>query len=182
MKGLIASAAALMLVVGVAVAGDVKSGPDLGARTTAFNVKDITGPNQGKSLCYRCQYGARPVTCIFTREVNAQVASLIKQIDTTVGENKSKDMKAFVVLLTNDADAGAKELTKLASEQGIKNVPLTVFDGQAGPPKYTLSKDAAVTVLMWNKGQITVSDAFSSAKISDEDLKKVVGDTSKILN
>ena len=92
----------LMALVGVAIAADVKSGLDLGEKTTPFNVKDITGPNKGKSLCYRCQYGAKPVAVVFTREINDEVASLVKEIDTTVGANKDKSMCAFVVLLTDD--------------------------------------------------------------------------------
>src|SRR5262249_32160315 len=163
MKRFIAPAFALLTIAGLALAGDVKSGLDLGERTTPFNVKDITGPNKGKSLCYRCAYGAKPVTCVFTREINDEVASLIQQIDTTVGANQSKTMRAFVVLLTNDADAGAKQLADLASSKGIKNVPLTVFDGTAGPAAYKISKDAAVTVLMWNKGVCKVQDAFGTA-------------------
>jgi hypothetical protein len=182
MKRYIAPVAALFVIAGLAIAGEVKSGLDLGETTTPFNVKDITGPNKGKSLCYRRQYGAKPVTCIFTREINDSVASLIQQIDTTVGANKDKNMKAFVVLLTNDADAGAKQLASLADTKGIKNTPLTVYDGSAGPEKYKIAKDAAITVLMWNKGHVAVNNAFTSAKLSDDEVKKVAGETSKILN
>jgi hypothetical protein len=44
------------LVVGTLRAGDapgVKSGLQVGEMAQAFNVQDITGPNAGKSLCYR---------------------------------------------------------------------------------------------------------------------------------
>lgn len=37
----------------VAMAESVKSGLACGEHAGAFNVKDITGPNKGKSLCYR---------------------------------------------------------------------------------------------------------------------------------
>lgn len=48
------SAAMLIAAVGVAVAAEeLKSGLQVGARTKAYNVRDITGPNQGKTLCYR---------------------------------------------------------------------------------------------------------------------------------
>ena len=58
---------------------------------------------------------------------------------------------AFVVLLTDDADKAAKELAKVAEEGKIENVPLTVFDGNAGPDSYKIAKNAGVIVLMWNK-------------------------------
>ena len=42
------------LVVGASHAADQpKSGLDIGDFVAPFNVQDITGPNKGKSLCYR---------------------------------------------------------------------------------------------------------------------------------
>lgn len=182
MKRYILPALTLFVVAGMVLAGDVKSGLDLGSGVTPFIVKDITGPHKGTSLCYRCAYGAKPVTCIFTREITEEVATLIQQLDATVGANKDKNMCSFVVLLTEDADAGAKALAKLAAEKGIKNIPLTVWDGAAGPPAYKISKDAAVTVLMWNKSHVEVNHAFDTAKLTPEQVKVVAADTSKILN
>jgi hypothetical protein len=174
-------ALALLASAGLVVAAEVKSGLDAGASPAAFNVKDITGPSAGKSLCYRCQYGARPVTVVFTREITEEVGNLVKEIDTKVGENKDKKMAAFVVLLTDDADAGAKQLTKLAEEKKITNTPLTIYDGSAGPEKYKISKDAAVNVMMWNKMRVQVNQAFGAGKLTKEDVSKVAGETRKIL-
>jgi hypothetical protein len=43
-----------IFVVGTTLAGDsVESGLKPGAFVTPFNVDDITGPNKGKTLCYR---------------------------------------------------------------------------------------------------------------------------------
>src|SRR5262245_31412794 len=44
------------LILGTAIAAD-SDGLKVGDSVAAFNVKDVTGPNAGKSLCYRCQYG-----------------------------------------------------------------------------------------------------------------------------
>ena len=186
MNRFIVPAFALMSCVGLAVAetkkSDAKSGLEKGESPAPFNVKDITGPRAGESLCYRCEYGAKPVAVVFTREVTEEVAKLVKEIDTAVAHNKDKNMCAFVVLLTDDADAGAKELKKLADEHKISNTPLTVFDGEAGPESYKISKDAAVSVMMWNKSRVAVNHAFDSAKLTEDDVKKVTGETKKILN
>jgi hypothetical protein len=40
-------------LAGVLVAAEVQSGLKPGEPATPFNVKDITGPNKGTSLCYR---------------------------------------------------------------------------------------------------------------------------------
>jgi hypothetical protein len=182
MKRFIAPACVLFVLATVAVAGDVKSGLEDGASPAPFNVKDITGPRKGETLCYRCQYGGNPTAVIFTREITDEVAALVSQLDAKVGENKGKKACAFVVLLTEDADAGGKQLSKLAEEKKIKNVPLTIFDGLTGPADYKLSKDAAVTVLMWNKSRVAVNHGFEKGKLTKDDVKKVAGETDKILN
>ena len=56
MRRIIGLSPALLMVVSMttfAIAGDVESGLQEGDAAGAFNVKDITGPNKGKSLCYR---------------------------------------------------------------------------------------------------------------------------------
>ncbi len=43
-----------IVMVGTSRAGDaVESGLKAGSFVNPFNVDDITGPNQGKTLCYR---------------------------------------------------------------------------------------------------------------------------------
>ncbi len=65
------------------------------------------------------------------------LASLVKQVDSAVAKNEGKQMAAFLVLLTEDPDAAAPKLEDMAKKNGIKNVPLTIFDGEAGPPPRT---------------------------------------------
>ena len=48
------STALACAVAGAALATDpIKSGLQVGDAATPFNVRDITGPNAGKTLCYR---------------------------------------------------------------------------------------------------------------------------------
>jgi hypothetical protein len=43
-----------IVMVGTSLGGDaVKSGPSLGDSVNPFDVDDVTGPNKGKTLCYR---------------------------------------------------------------------------------------------------------------------------------
>ncbi len=53
MKRLLVSSAALLMATSVIAAAELESGLQVGDFATPFNVKDITGPNKGKSLCYR---------------------------------------------------------------------------------------------------------------------------------
>lgn len=183
MKKLIAFSVAAVLAASSVVSADgVKSGLEPGSFVGAFQVRDITGPQQGKSLCYRCAYGGRPVVSIFARDVNDELVDLITKVDKKVGENSEKQMKAFVILLTDDPDEAASKLKKVASKAKVKNIPLTVFDGQAGPPSYKIAKDADVNVMMWVGGKVKVNEAFGKGKLTKKSVASVVKDSDKILN
>ena len=118
---------------------------------------------------------------IFTRKITGDLASLVKKIDGVVADNTGKKMAAFVVLLSDDPDAAEPKLKKLAAKHGIKNIPLTVFDGIGGPKQYKIAKDAEVTVLMWNKQEVKVNYAFAKGELNKAAITKVVAETSKIL-
>ena len=109
------------------------------------------------------------------------LASLVKQIDEQVAKNEDEQMAAFVVLLSDDPDAAAPKLEKLAEEKDIEHVPLTIYDGEAGPGSYNIAEDAAVTVLMWKGLEVKVNRAFKKGELNAEKVKTVVADTSKIL-
>ncbi len=184
MKKLTGMAAACVLAVaGIALAADeLKSGLPVGESVPAFNVRDITGPNKGKSLCYRCAYGARPVVTVFTRKMDATVTDLVKQIDAQVGQNKDQKMAAFVVLISDDPDKAEPQLEEVAKDAKIKNTPLTIVEGETGPPNYKLSKDAEVTVMMWVDSQVKVNEAFAKGKLDKKAVDKLVAETKKILD
>ena len=43
-----------IVMMGTARAGDeLKSGPSMGENVSPFDIEDVTGPNKGKTLCYR---------------------------------------------------------------------------------------------------------------------------------
>ena len=90
-------------------------------------------------------------------------------------------MKSFVVLLTNDPDADEAKLEALAKKHNIKAVPLTMFDGVAGPAKYKISKDAETTVLLWKGLSVKANHAFAKGKFKEESTVAVLKDLDKIL-
>jgi hypothetical protein len=71
------------------------------------------------------------VVNVFARELTDDLASLVKQLDEVVGKNEDKKMGGFVVLLSEDPDADDPKLQAFAEKHGIKNLPLTIFDGVA---------------------------------------------------
>lgn len=177
------AAACLLVVTGAAFAADeLKSGLPVGFKDVPpFNVRDITGPSKGKTLCYRCAYGAKPVVTVFARELTDDVKDLVKKIDAKVGENKDKKMSAFVVVLTADPDAIEPKLEALAKDAPIANTPLTIIEGAAGPEDYNISKDAEVTVMMWVESEVKVNQSFAKGKLDKKAVEALVGETKKIL-
>lgn len=109
------------------------------------------------------------------------MASLVKQVDETVAKNEKKDMRAFLVVLTEDADAAEAKLKELAEKQGIKKVPLTIFEGSAGPSSYKISEDADLTVLMWKGLKVQANHALEKGKLDKKAVKAIVDDTATIL-
>ena len=120
---------------------------------------------------------------IFTRSLDDNLASLVKQVDKKVGANKDKQMVAFVVLLTDDPDAAEGQLKEFADKNGIKNTPLTIFDGPAGPEKYKIAEDAEVTVHLWvGPKEVKANHAFAKGKLDKKGIAGIISDTGKILN
>lgn len=169
----------VLAVAGLAIAAEKSL--SVGDKVPAFNVRDITGPSKGDTLCYRCQYGARPVVTIFTRNVDANVVSLVKKIDAQVEKNSDQQMASFVVLLTDDADAAEKKLDEIAKKEKIKNVPLTVIEGDAGPEGYGIEKNAETTVMMWVENKLKSREEFSKGKLNAKAVEKVASATKQIL-
>jgi hypothetical protein len=179
--------AALILSASLTLAADkekdkpLKSGLQVGDYVGTFDVEDVTGPARGRSICYACRYGARPVINIFAREMTDEVATLIAKIDKQIEKNQDKELKAFVVLLSEDLKADEETLIKLTQKHKIKNVPLTLFDGIVGPPKCRIAEKADVTVMLWHDQEVKANHAFAKGKLDKKGIEAVVKSAAKIL-
>lgn len=162
-------------------ASEVKSGLPVGEIVPAFNVRDITGPQRGKTLCYRCRYGNAPTIAVFAREIDDSLRTLIKQIDDRQSAESEQGLKSFVIFIHDDPDAIEPQIEKLANDQKLAGTPLTLIEGVQGPPEYKITKEASVTVMMWVEGQVKVNRAFRKGQLEPTAIKQLVGETSKIL-
>src|SRR6266498_35298 len=86
---------------------------------------------------------------IFAREISDDLTSLVKKIDAETGKNKSARMGSFVVFLSTD-EGMEEKLKDLVKKEGLKHTILTL-DNPAGPRAYNITKDADVTVVLYNK-------------------------------
>ena len=175
------AAAVVMTASLVVSAGEVKSGLDKGARVPAFNVYDVTGPQKGTELCYRCRYGNQPVVSIFAKEMNDEVAALAKELDGVVAHHRDERMAGFVVVMSDKAEAARPALLEAAKKNKIEQLPLTTFDGMEGPEGYKINPKADVTVMMWVDGKVTSSHAFNKGELNKEAISAVVKSTEELV-
>lgn len=118
---------------------------------------------------------------MFARNITGNLTSLVKQIEAVVAKNQKKKMAAFLVHLTDDADASEETLIKLAKKQKIKFTPLTNFDGLAGPDVYNIAEEADVTIMMWVGSKVKVNYALRKGKLTKKKVAEIVAQTAKIL-
>lgn len=118
---------------------------------------------------------------VFAREITDNLASLVRKVDEQVGKHKDDKLSSFVVVLTDDPDKIESKLKELAEKHDIEDVPLTLFDGDAGPPSYKIAKDADVTVLLWRKTEVKANHAFSKGELDEKAIDKIIADIPKIL-
>lgn len=159
------------------VAGEeVESGPAVGATVVSFDVKDCTGPAAGKTLCYLCRYGSRPVIAVFLREVSDEVAALLKRIDDEVAKRREQRVAAFVILLAADTVENERRLKAIAAERRLAHTPLTIARNAGGDVerKFTLAANAAVTLVIWDDLQTRSCRAMATSKISAEQADSVL--------
>lgn len=105
---------------------------------------------------------------------------MVKQVDSKIEANKA--LKAFVVMLGDDVPTVQAALEKLAADNKIENVPLTLIPDTVGPDVYQIDKDAEVTVMMWKGSKVIVNHAFAKGELTDDKVKTIVADLPKVLD
>ena len=177
--------AGMMLVVGFAGAEDkadqcLKAGDAIGP----FYVTKVTGPEDGveigKTLCYRCRYGARPMVMVFARETGGKVAELTKQLDQAVAKHEDAQLRSFVTLIGGETESLTKEAEKFSKTAEAKNVPVTVAeDNENGPSAYKIDPKAEVTVVLAKDGKVTGQHTFAADSV---DVAAVMKEITTLLN
>jgi hypothetical protein len=114
---------------------------------------------------------------IFAREAGNDLTSLVKKIDSAANENKK--LNSFVVFL-NDDEKMEDQLKEMAKKENIKNVVFAI-DNPAGPEGYDINKDAAVTVVLYNKRKVEVNHAYRKGELNSAAIDQIISELPKIL-
>jgi hypothetical protein len=169
-------------------AEELKSGPQPGESIPGpFHYFNVNGPHATHPHCLVCEFGLRPVVLVFWRENPAekpQLMDLLQKLDEAVGRYKNAELRAGAIVLSdNFANEQTRKdlLQKLeASAKDLKHVLIAV-DGAAGPDNYKISKDAEVTVLLYEKHKVLANFAFAKDKFTDNDVSTIMAAVKKMV-
>jgi hypothetical protein len=170
----------------------LRSGPQPGETIPGpFHFFNATGAHANKPHCLVCEFGLRPVVAVFARDIPEAGAAqplitLLQKLDEAVGRYQQRRLRSFAVFLTSDATNPdttrevARKLEDVAKSAELKNVVLAV-GGPDGPDGYHLSKDAAVTVVVYEKHKVVGNFSFAKGKMSDQDVNAVLASVATLM-
>jgi len=167
------------LAAGVQADETLKSGPQVGKEVPGpFHPLNVTGEKAGMKNCLYCSNGPNPVAMVFARNLNPQVATLLKRLDEATQKNDKANMGSFAVFCS-DKEGLEGTLKDMAGKQSLKKLVLAI-DNPAGPQGYEVSKDADVTVVLYNEFTVRANYAFKVGELNQKGIDSIVADVSKI--
>jgi hypothetical protein len=171
--------AAATIMTGTARA-EVTSGHQVGDSVGAMTVTKVTGNPldgvpDGKTLCYRCKMGSRPVVMVFARTADDKLAKLLKKLDEEIEEHADAKLTGFVNMLGTDAEAIKKDAAEFVKLHGIERIAFVVPEESAnGPDDYKIAPDADLTVVCFKGGKVTANHALAKGQLSEEKIDAIV--------
>ena len=160
---------------------EVTSGYQVGESVGAMTVTKVTGNPldgvaDGKTLCYRCKMGSRPVVMVFARTADEKLGKLLKKLDEEIEEHASAKLTGFVNMLGTDAESLKKDTADFVKQQGIERIAFVVpkDDSKNGPADYKIAPDADLTVVCFKGGKVTANHALAKGQLSDEKIDAIV--------
>jgi hypothetical protein len=151
-----------------------KSGLDPGQRPGPYSSVIATGASRGQSMCFICETAEKPAVVVFARQTSDALGKLAQGIDKALTDYKSADLRAWITFLSDDQPGTDPKVVHWSQKQGIRQVPLGIFEDAAGPPSYRLSRDADVTVVLFVKQQVVSNFAFRAGELTDEHIAEVL--------
>lgn len=117
---------------------------------------------------------------VFAKETGDALASLVKEIDKLVAENKDKKAASFVNIIGEDREKLEETAKKMG--ESFENVPVVVpVEFESGPKNYGVNPEAGVTVLIYRGLKVTANHAYAPKKLDDKAIKAIIEDAKKNL-
>jgi hypothetical protein len=111
---------------------------------------------------------------VFARKPDAALTSLVKHAD--------KKLSGFVNVIGEDRDALEAAAKKLATDNKLDNLPVTVpVEFEDGPKDFGVNPKAQVTVMLYVGRKVVANHAFAAGEFDEKGVAKVLADVPKIL-
>ena len=171
--------AAVVLSATIASA-EMTSGPQVGDSVGAFLVTKVTGnPDDGvadgKTLCYRCRMGNKPVVMVFARSADEKFAKFLEQLEKELEEHADEQLTAFVNMIGTDPESLKKAAAEFAAKHDFKRIAFVVpEDAENGPEDFKIAPDADLTVVCYKGGEVKVNHAFAKGGLTDDKIDAIV--------
>ena len=179
---------AILFLATATASAEVTSGPQVGDSVGAFTVTKVAGnPDDGfavgRSGCYRCKTGSKPVVMVFARSADEKLAKLLKKIEEEVEEHQDEKLMSFVNMIGADAESLKKATEEFAAKHGITRIAFVVpEDAKDGPADFKIAPDADVTVVCYKGGEVKANHAFAKGGLSDEKIDAIVEASCKLVD
>lgn len=162
------------LVVSLRADDPCVSGVPVGKRPGPYSFLVATGAQRGQQTCYICEQHEKnlPAAVVFARTTTDQLGKLLSKLEAAGAGQKDSGYKVWMTHLAASADLDG--LAKWAQKQGLKTVPIGVFEDADGPPSYKLNKDADVTVMLFTKQKVVANFAFRASEFNDKAIDDVL--------
>ncbi|MFM8891553.1 MAG: hypothetical protein ACKOTB_08005 [Planctomycetia bacterium] len=171
---------ALMANLAGTALAELTSGHQVGDSVGAMTVTKVAGNPldgvpDGKTLCYRCKMGSRPVVMVFARTADEKLAKLLKKLDEEIEEHQEAKLTGFVNMLGADEAGLKKDAAEFVKLHGFERIAFVVPDEPAnGPDSYKIAKDADLTVVCFKDGKVRANHAFAKGQLSDAKIDAIV--------
>jgi quercetin dioxygenase-like cupin family protein len=163
---------------------DLKSGPQAGDRLPGsfHSVVVYSGEASfvGKRMDFTEFCGSNPTVLVFAREMDESLADLIKELDAEVVKKKSAKLRAVVVILS-EPDAVETKMKDYAGKQALQGVNLAIME-PSGPTQYKLSRQAAVTVLLYKRLRVETNHTFKKSTLDETGIAGIIADVAKLVS
>jgi len=152
----------------------------VGDEVPSFYVRTVTGPLAGKSVCYVCRHGDRPVAMVLLRELGPESTALLKELNQTVDRHRADGLRCFAVLVTGAPQREAPRLQTLAFDEKL-DLPLTLAgEAVATEAALNVEPDASITVILYENRHIVSRFAHRSGACDAAARRDIVSAAEKL--
>jgi hypothetical protein len=150
------------------------SGPPPGSEIGPYSFLIATGPKRGTQHCYVCESRDKPVVLVFARQRSEELGKFLTELDRLVEKEKAAGLAGWVTFLADNQPALEPEVVTWGRKHGVRHLPLGIFEDQDGPPRYRLSRQADVTILLVAQGKVKHNFVFKAGTFDGQKAKEIL--------